>query len=205
MTQDSIDPSFSEDLDINEFSQNENFFRTPYTLAALEALPKVTFEELGGREGYLTYIKNLTPVFFIDLWDVFKFLKIKSAPGFDPIDIKIIAELVCDFLGNDAEFYEALWNSFDENVAANVTAQLDLDEYSAVMSVPFDNAMQVINSIAELIKRYLVNAGTPIIEGGCLYKVADYKNGIIGLQFRTYEELEEEYGSGDNGDEEEDF
>lgn len=205
MDQNSIGLSFSEDLDITEFSQNENLFRTPYTLDALEGLPSVSFEEVGGREGYATFIKDLVPVFFIDLWDVFKFLKIKQAAGFDPINLKTIAEIVCDFLGNDAEFPEALWNSFDEDVTATIVAQLDLSEYNAVMSVPFDNAMQVITSIAELIKRYLVNAGTPIIEGECVYKVADYKNGIIGLQLRTYEELEEAYGAIDDGEEEKDL
>jgi hypothetical protein len=209
MNSDSIDPSFTEGPNIQEFSQNDILFRAPVVdLEKYASLRRAQLKHFPRKLDYQLFVSGLTPVVFLDLWDVLKFLNVKRQVGYDPISIQEIANIVCDHIGDDSSLHELVWTSVDEEVADTIVAELGITEHNECMehnvllSHPFGDAMQVVIAIAELIKSYLVNAGFPIIESESVYKVGDYKNGIIALQLRTYEELISEYGEVDEDEEE---
>lgn len=187
--------SFITPLNIQEFKQNDNLFRTRVDHSGNELLRKFSFDEVNTPELYQLAVTNLPQVVFIDLGDVYKFLKIKNHPGLDPADISLICDTVCEFLGDESEFHEALWNTFDEDVVAAISARLGSSEEAALSSVPFNEAMEVIVAIAELVKSYLVNAEYPLIEFTSFYKHEGFKNGLLGLRLRTFEEIQEDYST----------
>lgn len=189
----------SEDLDITEFSQNDNFFRSEICMGGIDNLNKIEFESIPNKLSYDLMTLDLPGVVMIDLGDVAKFLEVRDQPGFDPINIRRIADIVCDFLGDDSEFYEAIWTAHDENISSSISAQLGSSEEEALSSTPFEKAMDVTNAIANLVRNYLITANYPVIETSSIYKVGGYKNGIIALQLRDYSELKEEFGSEDLG------
>lgn len=187
--------SFITPLDIQEFRQNDNLFRAQVDYSGNELLKRFTFDDVNTLEGYQLATSNLPPVVFIDLGDVHKFLSIKNHPGLEPTNINLICDIVCDFLGDECEYHEALWNSFDEDVVSTIAARLGSSEDAALSSVPFDEAMEIITKIAQLIKNYLVNAEYPLVETTSIYKLAGCKNGLLGLQLRSFEEIQEDYST----------
>lgn len=187
--------SFITPLDIEEYKQNDNLFRTEVNYSGNELLQRIRFDDVDTLINYQLATLNLSPVVFIDLGDVYKFLKVKNHPGLDPADISTICDIVCDFLGDEAEYHEALWNTFDEDVVATISAKLGSSEEAALSSAPFDEAMEVIVKIAQLIKNYLINAEYPLIETTSIYKHQGFKNGLLGLRLRSFEEIHEDYAS----------
>lgn len=185
-----------EDMrDIEQFALNNNLFRQEVTFNDYEELRRASFEELQGELGWKNYIYGLMPVVFIDLLHVLRYLRFKNKhgflrPGLSAINIKTIADLVCDRMGLDDEFHELLWTAFDEEVTTAVMAELGLDEKDGLVETPFESAMDAVVEIAHVIQRYLINAGYPLIDSQSVYKVHDVKNGILALRLRTYEELE---------------
>ena len=187
--------SFLTPLNIQEYKQNDNLFRTPVDHAGAQLLKRIKFDDVDTLVDYQLATLNLSPVVFIDLGDVYKFLKIKDHPGLDAADISLICDTVCEFLGEEAEYHEALYNTFDEDVIAAISARLGASEEAALSSVPFNEAMEVIVAIAELIKCYLINADYPLIETTSVYKHEGFKNGLLGLRLRTFEEIQEYYAT----------
>lgn len=185
-----------EDMrDIEQFAFNNNLFRNDVTFHDFGELRRIKFEELQGKLGWKNYIYGLMPVVFIDLLHVLRYLYFKnkhgfSRPGLSAINVKTIADIVCDFMGMEDEFHELLWASFDEEVASAVIAELGLDDLNGLIETPFETAMEAVVEIANIVQRYLINAGYPLVDFQSVYKVHDVKNGILALRLRTYEELE---------------
>jgi hypothetical protein len=200
MSSDSESFNDPEDMqDIEQFAFNGNLFRSDVTFQDFALLRRTTFEDLHGELGWSNYTYGLMPVVFIDLLHVLRFLYYKNEqgyarPGLNALNLKRIAQVVCNYIGDDSDFHEELWTSFDEEVASNVMAELGMDEHDAIMSGPFSNAMEAMVEIANTIKRYLVNAYYPLIGNLSVYTVHDVKNGILALRLRTYQELKIYYG-----------
>jgi hypothetical protein len=190
MSSKSSDPDIKDENDIEQYSQNDIAFRADVTFKKFFELRRANIEDFDSELLYRAYIAGLPDVVFIDLWDILKFLKIKNQNGFDAIDIRSIGEIVCDYLGDEAQFHEVIWETFDEDIASVIMACLgiDRDEPGWIFSLPFNTAMDVIVEIANVIKRYIVNAEYPLIGNASVYKVADSKNGILALKLRTFGE-----------------
>lgn len=194
-----------EDMqDIEQFAQNGSFFRSDVTFQDFSLLRRTTFDELYNELGWSNYTYGLMPVVFIDLLHVLRFLYYKNQqgfprPGLSAINLTRLATLVCNYVGNDADFHENLWSAFDEEVLASIMAELGIAdkgrcEEDVVTSDSFSNAMESLLEIANTIKRYLINAGYPLVGNLSVYTVHDVKNGILALRLRTYQELKTYHG-----------
>lgn len=191
MSSKNSDDGFKEENDIEQYSQNDKAFRAEITFQKFESLRRATLAEIDTPADYTAYLQGVPDIVFIDLWDILKFLKIKHSNGFDAIDIKAIAEIVCDYLGSDSDFQEVLYTTFDEDIASVIIACLGIDGDGPtwMLSQPFNTAMEILVEIGSLIRRYLINAEYPLIGDSSVFKVADSKNGILALKLRNYDEL----------------
>lgn len=194
MFSDAFDEMMRKESGLEYYSQNNNFFRSVITLEDYRRLPRVKFEHFLGEEPYKFYVRNYPPAVFIDMSDINQFLKSKREPGFDAINIEIIADVTCGYIGNNADIYEVLWNTFDEDVTAQVQAQLGVDEHNYQMTVPFNTAMGLVCEISQIVQSYLINSGYPLIEEKSIYTVGKSLGGLLGLRLRTYDELTRDYG-----------
>lgn len=195
MSSDDNTSPFEEDLNnIFEFSQNDIFLRQPSSIGDFTQIPRATFDELHGEAAYNLFLFGLAPIVFIDVLDIFKFLKIRNKEGFEALDLKVIAQLVCDTLGDDDNFYDILMETFDEDITNDIVAKLGLDELNHHTAHIFNNATNVLAEIADVIKSYLINAQFPIVENESVYTVAGVQKGLIALRLRTFDELVNDYG-----------
>lgn len=200
MSSDYDAPDPEELRTIEQFAQNDSLFRSTVTFNDFASLRHSSFEGLHGPVGWTSYTYGYMPVVFIDLMYIVQFLfskdenRVFHSPGLNALNLKRIAQLVCGHMADDAEFHELLWDAFDEEVASTVMAELGLSDFDNEMADPFNGAMGALVEIANLIKRYLINAGYPLVGKSSIYTVYDIKNGILALRLRTYEELKEQYG-----------
>lgn len=194
MFSDDFDDEIRKERGLEFFARNDNFFRSQISLGEYESLPRAKFTQFFGEESYAHYVSFYPSVLFIDLGDVAKFLKIKNEPGFEAINIEYIADAVCSFIGLDSAIHEVLWNTFDEDVSAEVQARLGVDELSSHMTEPFNTAMGIIAEISGILQCYLINSRYPLVEEKSIYTVESERGGLLALRIRTYKELEEDYG-----------
>lgn len=195
MVYDEIDDEIQAKRGIEKYGENNKFFRQGTTFDDFAKLPRVEFDVVEEQNNYLSFIRGLPQVVFVDLSDVQKLLNRDDAPGSDATDIRIIADIVCDFLGERSGFHEVLWEAFDEDITSEIAARFGSDESDlTIMQGPFDDAMEIVFETATLISNYLINARYPLVEESSVYKVGQCENGILLLQLRTHKDLVDNYG-----------
>jgi hypothetical protein len=190
-----------EDRGVLKYQKDDNFFRQPITAQDLADVPKVEFDDFANKEEYLRCIRDIPFVVFIDVSDIAKYLKVVNIDGVGAIDVKRIAQIVCDFLGEDTNIPDMLWGDFEDDVAAEIQAKLgleDTDTTAVLMGSPFNSSMEVVYEIANVVQRYLINAKFPIVEKESIYGVEEYSKGILALRVKSYEQFVEAYGGVDD-------
>lgn len=197
MTNTEQDQDPPEDRGVLKYQRDDNFFRQPITPADLNDTPRVEFDDFANKDEYLKCIKDLPFIVFIDVSDVAKYLRVINIDGIGALDVKRIAEIVTDCLGNESDIPDMLWGAFENEVAAEIQAKLGLEDSdtSAILgSGPFSSSMDVLYEIASVVQRYLINARFPIVENESIYGVVEYSKGILALRVKAYEEFVEAYG-----------
>lgn len=179
--------------DITQFSQNDKFFRSYVIEEQFNALPRITFAEVSDPQSYANYVRNLAPTMFIDLGDIHHYIALNKIHGLDTTDIEILAQIVCDYFNEQGSLHEMIWESFSENISEVLSAKLGLDEATILLTDTFNICIENIYQISSILHCYLINANTPIVETNCIYQFDRYKNGLIGLRLRTFDELKEIY------------
>lgn len=185
-----------DDRGVLKYQQDDNFFRQPITAQDLADTPRISVDDFSDRADYMKLVKDLPFVVFIDLGDVAKYLRVIPIDGLGALDVRAIATVVCDCLGEDSNIPDMLWGAFEDEVAAEIQAKLGLedgDTTAVLMGGPFDNSMEVLYEIANVVQRYLINARFPIVEMESIYQVEDYKNGVLALGLKSYDQFVEAY------------
>lgn len=177
---------------IERYATNDNFFRHPISFEQYASLSIRQFESFQGVWDYQATVHQLSRVVIIDLKDIDRFLKSHDTPGFGAIDVGLIAEIVCNYVGTD-DLVDVLWCNLDDDIISEISARLGIDVDHHLMSEPFNTAMALVVEIGRLIENYLVNARFPLVNRESVYKAVDYKNGLLALRLRTYDELKELY------------
>lgn len=185
---------------LHRLKQNDLAHRSQINHADYALLQRVAFEEVETPLEYELFMAPYPKVVFIDLADYQRFIKTDApedtgSKAFEVVDIKVIASIVCDMLGEEHAIHEMLWSTFDEDVNSMVAAKLRLDEGESWSSTAFSNAMEVVYAVNDVILRYLVNARFPILESISIYTLEKYEKGLLVLRLRTYNEVAEAYGN----------
>lgn len=184
-----IEPEM-EDLGIEQYRTNDSQFRLYFSDAQYVALPRRDFNTFLGKFDYDAYVSKLKPIVFIDLKDLQLYLKTKNIPGFGALRIHEVAEVVCDSLGNLTNIPDVLWNKHVDEIYAEVQGELGLDDDSDALGVaPFQDSTDSLFSIADVITRYMVQAGFPIVESESVYEAYRFERGLLVLRLRTWEEF----------------
>lgn len=195
-----FDPTEPENVSkgIELFSGDDKFFRCQFSPDDYADLQRYKFDNLRGALDWQLAVGLLPRVVFIDLGDILRYIR-QTQPGmegYSAIDIETIAEIACDFHGNDSSYMDVLWQCFEEETASVIQAALGVTEETGMLeSGPFNDTMAVLYEIIITIQAYLVNARFPLIEDSSVYTVGDYRNGIIGLRLRTWKEVKEAFAS----------
>lgn len=193
-----VDSTDVEKAGVEKYLRNNNFFRTEFTYGDYADLPRRTFASFANEEDYLHYHCLLPRVVFIDLGDVRKFLLAEKQPGLSAVDVMRIAEITSTFIGDDVTLTNVLWFSFEEEIASTIMAELGIESSSPLLREPFNEASKTVFDISAIIRRYLVNAKYPLVEGESIYGPAEYKNGIVALMIKEYQALAIDYNRREN-------
>lgn len=184
---------------VEKYLRNNNFFRTEFTYGDYNDLPRRTFASFVNAQDYDKYHCLLPKIVFIDLGDVKTFLLSEKQPGLSAVDVMKIAGITSTFIGDDIMLTDVLWSSFEEEIACTVMAELGIDYYSPLMSDPFNTSIGVVFEISSIVRRYLVNAKYPIVEGESVYGPAQYKNGLVAMMLKEYSALATDYNRREDG------
>ena len=182
-----------ERIGVEKYLRNNNFFRTEFTNGEYESLPRRTFASFANAQDYNHYHCLLPKVVFIDLGDIRRFLLTEKVPGLSVVDVMKVAGITATFIGDDVTLTDVLWSSFEEEIACNIMAELGIEYYDPLMSDPFNTSIGVVFEISAIIRRYLVNARYPIVEGESVYGPAEYKNGLVVMMLKEYSALATDY------------
>ena len=109
------------------------------------------------------------------------------------MDVMKVAGITATFIGDDITLTDVLWSSFEEEIACNIMAELGIEYYDPLMSEPFNTSIGVVFEISSIVRRYLVNARYPIVEGESVYGPAEYKNGLVVMMLKEYAALATDY------------
>lgn len=195
---DLVDSLDMEKPGVEKYSRNNNFFRTAFSAGELVELPRRTFASFAGEQDYCLYHSLYPRVVFIDLGDIRRYLYAEKKPGLSAVDVMKIAGITCTFVSDETMLTDVLWNSFEEEIASTIMAELGVDYESPLLSDPFNEAIGAVFEISNLVLRYLVHANYPLVEGESIYGPAEYKNGIVALMPKKYSALAVDYHRREN-------
>ncbi|BAW19133.1 hypothetical protein [Ralstonia phage RP31] len=187
-----FDPDSPENKErgIELYGSNDKFFRKPITPGEYASLVRRPFDSFDGKEDYLQYTEGLSLYVFIDMHDILQFLRVGDNPGYSVIDVKTVADVACDFLGEDSNIGDVLWNSFEEEISSEIQARLGAeDEAACLMGEPFNDAVGTMYEVATMVQNYLVNARFPLVETESVYTAEKFEKGLLVLRLRTWEEF----------------
>lgn len=182
-----------ERIGVEKYLRNNNFFRTEFTNGEYESLPRRTFASFTNAQDYNHYHCLLPKVVFIDLGDIRRFLLTEKMPGLSAIDVMKIAGITATLIGDDITLTDVLWASFEEEIACTIMAELGCDYCSPLLSDPFNASIGAVFEISSIVRRYLVNAKYPLVEGESVYGPAQYKNGLVVMMLKEYSALATDY------------
>ena len=129
---------------IEKYSRNNNFFRTAFSAGELVELPRRTFASFASEQDYYLYHSLYPRVVFIDLGDIRRYLYAEKKPGLSAVDVMQIAGSTCTFVSDETMLTDVLWNSFEEEIASTIMAQLGVDYESPLLSDPFNEAISAV-------------------------------------------------------------
>lgn len=191
----------NDQLDVEEYSQDNNHFRQSVDFRSLSLLPNFNHKHFTSRLNYDSIVSTLPPVIFISLDDVATFIRTKKLPGFDAISLPLVTDIVCDYLADENCYHEMMFGSFDENIVSNIIAQTGDSENEALNGTFFEQTINAINDIATIISNYLINAEAPLLGRASIYTLGGSSDsGIIGLRLRSYDEVRDHLSLSDEDD-----
>lgn len=195
MYSDDFDPEAPEikSRGVQQYSTDDKFFRKPFEPQDLAELPTRDFDTFQGMEDYHQYTQGCAQFVFIDLGDILRYLRIGDIAGRGVIDIRIMADVTCDYLGDNSAIGEILWTTFEEDISEDIQARFGTEEMPCIHGEPFNDAIEAMYDVSLVIQNYLVNARFPLVETGSVYTVEKFERGLLVLRLRTWEELVHEY------------
>lgn len=186
------------DIGVNEpfyaLTATDSFFRGTTTEGEYISLNRRLFSTFHGKECYLLFTKDHSQYVFIDVRDIVKQLHTDSVAGYSALNIEIIADIVCEYIGNYTLLDEALWNAFEEEISSEIQAWFGIEEGNmCVVEECFNKSIFMLFELALVIKNYLINARFPLIDTESVYAVEKFENGLLVLRLKSWEELVEKY------------
>lgn len=190
MCSDDFDPESPENKSrgVELYGTDDNFFRKQIVPGDLLELPNRDFGTFYGKEDYQQYTQGCALYVFIDLRDILKYLRVDVA-GRSVIDIKITADITCDYLGDSSAIGEILWETFEEEISTDIQARLGSEEIPCIHGEPFNEAIEAMYDISFIIQKYLVNAQFPLVENESVYTAEKFERGLLVLRLRNWDEL----------------
>lgn len=174
---------------IDQYRTNDLAFREEITEGQYAALKRFDIEDIETEEIYSQITATLPTVIFIDMTDVYKYVKINSTHSLDNADISTLISLVADELGDESQLHSVIWEHFTDDLTSQLSAKLGVDENDILTGDAFNLAMENLYSIASIIVNYLVNVNVILINACSIYGYFQERNGVVAFKLRTFKEL----------------